>query len=180
MRLSWVIDSAMLLFVRGLFAIAVAALLAGCDQRKPAMSDADFEAYKASYPGMTGQCLNAARYSGDWARPLDDPDCFEMMPEQRWIGLWAHGWEWSNFCPDPAKDCPASSEHDIELTGTKEIRSKLWVPWGPYRIEFIGRRTRIPGHFGNNGASEHMIVVDRVISINQIPGEKYTEMPGHS
>ena len=49
----------------------------------------------------------------------------------------------------------------------REIRDGL------YRIEFIGRRTKVPGYFGHLNTYEHMVIVDRLISIRTIPGETY-------
>jgi hypothetical protein len=58
----------------------------GCGQRKPAVSDEDFAAFRQANPGMTKQCLDAFRYGGDAAWRPDDPDCLEMLPPQRWSG----------------------------------------------------------------------------------------------
>lgn len=48
--------------------------LGGCGQRTPASSDADYQAFKESHPGMTAQCLEAVRYGGVSAWRPDDPD----------------------------------------------------------------------------------------------------------
>jgi hypothetical protein len=162
----------MLLFVRGLFFIAVAVLLVGCEQRKPAMSDADFEAFKASHPGMKETCLDAVRYGGDWGSAVDDPDCFENLPPQRWRGLWNSGWEWSIFCPEPAKACPASSADGGIALRFADSAPPPHVPISEgilFQVEFIGRRTKVPGSFSHLGQYKHMMVVDRLISMRQVP-----------
>jgi hypothetical protein len=155
-----------------LFAVA----LNGCNHREAAVSDADYQAFKASYPGMTQQCLDAYRYGGADAWRPDDPDCFEMTRAQRWSGLWESGWEWSNFCPDPAKDCNWMAKRGTWLIFAKGAQDgpKL-LEHGIYRIEFVGRRTKLAGNFGHQAAYNHLIVVDRLISVQKIPGNKYTK-----
>src|SRR6185503_5767125 len=86
----------------------VGALLVSCHQRKPAVSDEDVARFKASFPGITQRCLDDYRYGASWGDLIDKPECFEMLPPQRWSGLWNSGWEWSIFCPEPAQACPLS------------------------------------------------------------------------
>jgi len=164
--------AAMRLFV----VCVVGALLVSCHQRKPVVSDRDYAMFKASFPGMTQRCLNDYRYGGHWGDLVDRSDCFDMMPAQRWSGLWEHGWEWTNFCPDPAKECEWMSKRGIWLKFAEGARPKSDIPWGLYRIEFVGRRTKVRGNFGHTNAYDHLMVVDRLISIKTIPGEKYTKV----
>ena len=175
MRLSSASDSTMLLFVKSAFVIATALLLVGCQNRKAAMSDADFEAFKSSHPGMTGECLNAVRFGRDWASTVDDPNCFAMLPQQRWSGLWATNGEYSTFCPDPAKEC-GMPNRGITLRFTERSYFKKPPPLGLYHIEFVGRRTKVPGYHGQLDVYAHLLVVDRLISLQAIPGQKYTKL----
>ena len=162
--------------MKALVLSALALLVAGCEYHRPGMTSAEIQAFAAEHPGITAQCLGDIRWGRrNWASGANDPECFETLPAQHWSGLWNHGWEWSDFCPDPAKTCPGLSEGEIVLSGAKRVRSQLWVPWGLYHVEFVGRRTKVPGSFGNQLG--HLVVVDRVIAIRQIPSEKYTEMP---
>ena len=150
--------------------------LSGCDHRKPAVSDADYQAFKASYPGATKQCLDAYRYGGFNAWRPDDPNCFEMTPAQHWSGLWETGWEWTNFCPDPAKECDWMSKRGTWLIFAKDAyRGPKLTDDGVYRIDFVGRRTKVAGNFGHQASYDHLMVVDRLISIQKIPGQKYTK-----
>jgi hypothetical protein len=154
----------------------IALTLSSCNYRKPAVSDADFQDFKAANPGMTKQCLDANRYGGFNAWRPDDPDCFEMTPAQQWSGLWETGWEWSNFCPDPAHECDWMSKRGTWLIFAKDAwRAPRKIDEGVYRISFVGRRTRVPGNFGHMASYQHLMVVDRLISIEKIPGEKYTK-----
>jgi hypothetical protein len=163
------------------------ALLAGCNQQKPAVSerdaalanaiDAKIAQIRASNPGIKETCLTKLRANQlgatEW---VNNPDCFEMMPEQRWSGLWNSGWEWTNFCPEPAEECPGASDRgDIWLKLAKDAYRGPELLDGVYRIEFVGRRTKVPGHFGHLGQYDYLMVADRVISIKEIPGEKYTK-----
>lgn len=138
------------------------------------MTSADVQAFAAERPGITAKCLDDVRWGRrDWGDAGEDPDCFEMLPEQRWSGLWEDGWEWTNFCAEPAKQCDWMAKSGTWLTFAEGAYPKGEVPDGTYRIEFIGRRTKIPGQFGHDGAYEHLMVVDRLISIRTIPGEEY-------
>lgn len=147
-------------------------LLVGCNQRKPAMSNADFQAFKAANPGMRQKCLNDVRYGGFKAWRPDDPDCFEMMPAQRWSGLWERGWEWTNFCPDPATECDWMAKRGTWLIFAKDAYRGPAQPDGLYRVEFVGRRTKVPGNFGHMNSYDHLMVVDRLISIRRVEENK--------
>jgi hypothetical protein len=160
--------------------LAAVVIISGCHERHKVNRDPQLEAklqeIRASYPGMTEKCLNDLSNGGSIDR-LYDPDCFKMLPDQRWTGLWNTGWEWTNFCPDPAKQCPTSAEHgSIWMEFAKGAYGGLReLPDGVYRVDFVGRRTKVSGHFGHQGYYDHLMVVDRMISIGKIPGEKYTK-----
>jgi hypothetical protein len=149
-------------------------LLVSCHHRKPAMSNADFQLLKASHPTMSQRCLDEARYSGDWASRLDDPDCFEMLPDQRWSGRWDTNGEYSTFCPDGTKQCEANGGITLKFTDRSAPSESL--PLGEYRIQFIGRRTKVPGHHGQLDVYAHFMIVDRLISLQRIPGQTYTKL----
>jgi hypothetical protein len=159
-----------------LFVYLFALALSGCNHRKPVVSDAHYRTFKASNPGMTKECLDAYRYGGFNAWRPDDPNCFEMTPTQHWSGLWETGWEWSNFCPDPAKECDWMSKRGTWLIfGKDAYRGPKLTDDGVYHIEFVGRRTKVAGNFGHMASYDHLMVVDRLISIQKIPGQKYTK-----
>jgi hypothetical protein len=143
-------------------------VLVGCQQPEPVISDAEFAAFRESYPGMVQRCLDDVRYGGyeEW-RP-DDPDCYEMLPAQRWSGLWEHGWEWTNFCPEPAKTCDWMAERGTWLEFADGVQLEDNLPDGVYRIEFIGRRTKAPGNFGHTASYKHLMIVDRIISVEPV------------
>lgn len=154
------------------------AVISSChDQTKlDPRQEAELQEIRATHPGMTEKCVKDMRSGGPIVM-LFDPDCYEMLPDQRWTGLWNTGWEWSNFCPDPATKCPTPSERGgIWMEFGKSASTRLsGLPDGVYRIDFVGRRTKVAGHFGHQDAYDHLIIVDRVVSIMRIPGEKYTK-----
>lgn len=139
--------------------------------------DSEIEKIRVGNPGLKEVCLEKLR-SGQigvtqW---MDNPDCFDMLPPQRWTGLWNTGWEWTNFCPAPANNCPSSSEKgDIWLAIARDAYQGPELADGVYRIDFIGRRTRVPGYFGHLNQYDHLMVLDRLISIQKVPGENYAK-----
>lgn len=162
--------------MRGIVFALLCASLLGCDYREPGMSSADIQAFAGTHPGITQACIDDVRWGRrDWGSVVDNSDCFEMLPAQRWSGLWEQGWEWTNFCPDPAKQCAWMSRRGIWLTFAKGAYRGPRLPDGTYHIDFVGRRTKVPGYFGHLADYEHLMVVDRIISVQRIPGEKYTK-----
>lgn len=150
--------------------VTAAVLIAGCHHRKPAFSDAEMQQIRVDNPGMTNECLEQLKYGGMAAWRPDDPECFEMMPAQRWRGLYKVGFEWANFCPEPAGSCAAFFMHGENWTvwaKGADPRSSGRLD-GLYQIEFVGRRTKVAGHFGHLGQYPHMILIDKLISIKEI------------
>lgn len=159
------------------FFIGVAALaLLGCRDERVRVHendklDAEIDEIRAANPGVKEVCLKKMR-TGEFGafEWMDNPDCFDMLPRQRWSGLWNTGWEWTNFCPKPAKECGTASEHGdiwLELAGERS-GARSPPPDGLYQIEFVGRRTKAPGHFGHLDQYDHMMIVDRMISIRPV------------
>jgi hypothetical protein len=152
--------------VRGLIAVAIALALAGCGYREPGMSSADAQAFAADHPGILQTCVDDVRWGRrHWGDVVHDSECFEMLPPQRWSGLWEHGWEWTNFCPDAANECNWMSKRGTWLTFANGAYPNVSLPDGTYHIEFVGRRTKMPGYFGHLDDYDHLMVVDRLISI---------------
>jgi hypothetical protein len=91
--------------------------------------------------------------------------CVRMGPPRRWRGLWRNDFEGSQFCPAPATTCRFDSPGE-----------RIWLSERPdrrpdgklYRVDFIGRKTMYRGAYGHMGASDHEIVMDRMISSREI------------
>lgn len=160
-----------------LTSIASAFLLvpSGCDHRKPVMSEDQMQTLRQELPGMTDKCLRRIRYGGVQAMPSDTDKCFKMMPRARWRGLWARGFELSRFCPAPASSCSYDTPgNEIWLSQLATIPIRADVAGKLYSIrlftiDFIGRRTRYRGRYGHLGQSSHEIIVDRVVSVSEVP-----------
>lgn len=157
--------------------IVAAILLVGCHRDRSSNADAALAGeylaqLQGSHPGMTDACVRRIR-SGEIALTgwIDNPDCFDMLPDQRWSGKWDSGWEWSIFCPDGTTKCEAN--RGIWLTSKVDFPKDL--AWGTYHVQFIGRRTRVPGYFGHLDQYAHLMIVDKFYSIQKIPGQKYVQ-----
>ena len=42
-----------------------------------------------------------------------------------------------------------------------------------FRIDFVGRQTVVPGRYGHLGGSEHLIIMDRLLSAERIDAEPW-------
>jgi len=155
--------------MKAIFIVLMVSILFSCQQPEPVISDAEFIAFRKSHPGMVQRCLDEVRYGGynEW-----DPECYEMLPAQRWEGLWEHGWEWTNFCPEPARTCNWMAKRGTWLTFADNVVLEEDIPEGIHRIEFVGRRTKVPGNFGHTFASEHLMVVDRIIALEPLDANR--------
>ena len=128
---------------------------------------------RADEPGMTDECLDQIRWGGIEAlSPAHVEDCYKFEGQRRWKGLLRTGFETSRFCPAPAGECSdeAPGEHVWlawkEGAGKSPYRGEAYG--GLYAVDFIGRKTAYPGHYGHMGMSDQEIVGDRLISIKRI------------
>lgn len=116
---------------------------------------------------------------------LPTDQCYKMNPPERMQGLWRNDLEGLAFCAAPATECPhgkwepnqagvAWLEFASPLGGEKETPSG-----GLYTIDFVGRRTTFPGHYGEYGFYNQDVIVDRLISIKEVepppPGQMTKE-----
>lgn len=155
------------------------AALSSCHVPQPVASDDQMNLIREAYPGMMAKCLRQIRYGGVQAMPIETDKCFKMSPQRQWRGIWARGFEFSRFCPAPAKSC------DYEAPGPKiwltpnatvsilpdpqpSSRNEIRL----FSVKFLGRKTRDTGHFGHMGEAEHEIIVDHVISVSEIQQQK--------
>lgn len=105
----------------------------------------------------------------------DTKTCFKMTEPQKWTGLWRRGFEESRFCADqPHHAAEMCDDYFYDraawLNGDLGVQVAPNEPQGGlYRVEFIGRRTQYPGHFGHLGMYDFEIYVDRPISIRRVP-----------
>jgi hypothetical protein len=91
--------------------------------------------------------------------------CVRMLPAQHWKGIWINAFEGSQFCPAPAKTCPAASREDVIWLTPERLHG---LRDGMYAVEFVGRRTEYKGQYGHLGMSDHEIIVDEPISVRTL------------
>jgi hypothetical protein len=147
-------------------------MLAGCNPPTRQISDADMNYYDAELPGMTEECRNKLQFGGIGALPEDTDDCYKMSLPQRWQGLWRNAFESHVFCETPATRCRIEPEADPQPAYTwiefkRPLDPRIKQAEGLYRIDFIGRRTVVPGNYGYLGLARHAIVVDRLLFIDR-------------
>ena len=110
---------------------------------------------------------------GAGIEPRFEEMCREMTKPRVWRGLWAYGFEWSQFCAEPAKSCGPPRKLDADIT---------WLTFGEdwpsgldskqetgavFEVEFVGRRTVYAGSKGHMGIFQHEMVIDRLISMKE-------------
>lgn len=152
----------------GVFAIALS--ISGCDRREPVLSEQEIALLRETYPTMIEECIERARYEGFDGQAFPTDMCFEMEDERRWSGLWVNAFEGSRFCPQPAQTCPHDFGNEIWLSFATD-RPDSVEAYGDdavYAIEFRGRKTRYAGNFGHLDSAAQEIIVDRVISIEEL------------
>ena len=153
-------------------AIVLCLILAGCNRPAPKLSEAKLQEIKADSPGITDDCLDKIRWGGIEAMPDAVDQCFVITKPRQWRGVWDAGFEWSDFFPAEAGGCPSKTGRGgIWLTFAEGAYSGPRLD-GSYEIEFVGRRTMYPGHFGHLGMYDHEMIVDRMISIRKLPEPK--------
>ena len=143
-------------------------LLAAC--RQPKLSEEQIERIRQAEPGMSEACLELARYGGIEALPQEIDKCDRMTPKRRWTGLWRNEFEGSVFCATPAKECSSQSPDQtwLDFSISLPARWKGMPPGGLYAVDFIGRATVFPGHYGHMGVFRHEVIMDRLISMREI------------
>lgn len=161
--------NAMVLRTATMAATLLVAVISGCNQPQPTVSEQTLRALRDEMPGVTAECLNKVKFGAIEAMPEEVDQCFEMLPQQRWRGLWRRGFEVSRFCPVPVQTCAGNDagesiwldEGDHHLDRNKPLSSLQ-------AVEFIGRRTRARGHYAHLGMYDHEVVVDQWIAIKPV------------
>lgn len=144
----------------------------GC-RATPALSDAEVQRIRGMLPGITSTCLSLIRYKGLVAMPTRVDQCFKMTAPRRWKGVWRREFELSRYCPVETSTCgSAYTGNEIWLSFVDDVAQKLPAHNGLYSIEFVGRKTLVPGAHGHMGTFHHEILVDRLISVKALQYSK--------
>jgi len=115
-----------------------------------------------------------------WTRERRGPDprfaseCGRLSGPLRWHGTWSVESEGSDFMPEGGLTCPRSlsSPCSIAIEGKALPWPGRWACPRHFKIEFIGRRSLLPGPYGSFGMTQYRIVVDRLISAKRLPDEQ--------
>jgi hypothetical protein len=112
---------------------------------------------------------------------LPTDKCFKMTQPRRMQGLWRNDFEGQAFCALPARACPSGHEPNEPGVAWIEFASPLpgsddTPPGGLYAIDFIGRQTAYPGHYGGYGFYNEDVIVDRVLSIRIVEPPRRGQM----
>lgn len=104
--------------------------------------------------------------------------CYRMTPPRRMRGVWIDEFEGSQFVPgarDASQARPGLGGIWLDVE-TNEIPGLFRSSEGglrAYRIDFIGRQTAVAGRYGHLSASDHTIIVDRLISARSMDVTPY-------
>jgi len=104
---------------------------------------------------------------------LPTAECYRFAAPQPMRGLAITGFEAGYFYPGWTHPPPANVRTDFRLqlddrtlaSGPMKLaRGKCSGRFGcTVYLDFIGRRTAVPGSYGHMGAGKHIVIVDRVI-----------------
>lgn len=134
--------------------------------RQAKVSESALQRIRSQWPGITENCLDILRRDGIEAMPKQTDQCFRMTKAQKWRGLWLDGFEGQVFCPETESKCEYGDGKEniwIGFVSGQKPDGKS-ATGKTYEVEFVGRRTLLPGAHGHLGMFEHEIVVDRLIS----------------
>jgi hypothetical protein len=106
--------------------------------------------------------------------PVPDEQCYRFGPRMRMRGLWLYQFEGSEFLQNYVEppDISTFYRNDVWLNW-----SRIYVPClSPRRqqkpvifaIDFIGRKSAYPGHYGHLGRSRNLILAEKVLSIRRL------------
>ena len=146
--------------------------LSSCEASLNPETEAEISLIRESLPGIEDRCIKIILEDRQNDFPQDVRECFPMQERKRWTGLWYDYFESSTFCTEVMSKCPSETGNDlIWLTfadENKATRPSRYAQGKVYKVDFIGRRTQLPGAFGHYGIWKHEIVVEDVISIKQV------------
>ena len=146
----------------------------GCAPESDGATEEDLALLRELSPGITQECVDAAKKDGIVSLPRDVRECFAMDDSKLWAGLWLDEFEGSRFCAEPSDRCTSNTNgQGVWLTFADEIkdtaRPDRYATDELYEIEFIGRLTSETGSFGHMGLSQKEIVVEELIRIERVP-----------
>lgn len=151
--------------VRIIAALVPLILVWACNRPQPKMSADEMSRIREASPGMTEACLRRIQFGGIEAMPNETTQCFRMLPQERWRGLWRNDFEGSIFCPAPATTCSYNGENTAVWLTPNAVTGSIGAL---YSVDFVGRRTAVNGRYGHLGMFAEEVVIDRPISIKMV------------
>lgn len=105
--------------------------------------------------------------------PVPTRDCVPLSARRAMRGIWRPGLEDSTFVPDNPDPDMIGERVWLEMEPSDALRngviqSENMLPYGTFAIRFVGRRSLHRGEYGHFGGWQHVVVVDRVISVRRI------------
>lgn len=109
---------------------------------------------------------------------IPDDQCYRFNAPERVEGVWIDEFEGQRLL--------SQAQFDAGIRRVEGDETWLEVEWADYpprpendvegaprtfRIVFIGRRSTYPGAYGHLGGSRHLVLVDRIISLEEIKGK---------
>lgn len=96
--------------------------------------------------------------------------CKRMSGPQYFHGVWSVEFEMSNFTFPGRLDCHRARDRScIAIAGEALPWPGRWACSREYEVEFIGRRSLLPGPYLHGGVPGYRIAVDRLISAKRLP-----------
>lgn len=102
--------------------------------------------------------------------------CIQLEPPRTFRGAWLHEFEASLFfegveaMPDGVRTyTEADTWLDIDADDREDLRRRGFdCARCAFVIEFIGRKSSQEGNYGHMGGADHVILLDRIVSIRQV------------
>jgi hypothetical protein len=158
--------------MRPVILLSFVLLASGCSPRG-ATSPAAYlhfrDYFRASFGSVFGYpCTHLTREDGvDVYESTKPQDCYRFSAARRMRGVWIDEFEGSEFFEG------ATSRSAVSLKNNDQTWLELenHRPTGrAYFMDFIGRKTLVPGHYGHMGGSRNLVLINRVISVRPIGG----------
>ncbi|MGN6818393.1 MAG: hypothetical protein ACTHJR_06940 [Sphingomonas sp.] len=164
--------------------VFVGLLLAGCGHSgtpAAAYSHAG-DRWKAVTFGLFGNpCTRPSKDLPNAEESVPSRDCYRFDPPARMSGIWINGFESSDFLPDgstlsDSRTYPSGISLEEDKWGGTLLKRREDNFGKAYAITFIGSMSSYSGHFGHLGGSARLVLVDRLISIREVPKPKFGEI----
>jgi hypothetical protein len=108
---------------------------------------------------------------------IPSEQCYRFNPPERIEGVWIDEFEGVRLLTNAQYDAGIRYIEDdstwLEVKPADQRPGTGPPDYTPrvFRIVFIGRRSTYPGEYGHFGMSRHLVLLDRMISIEEITGK---------